>query len=275
MLEALVGVLSTPQSESIIGGIADVLESVLEIAQWEDGLKDAFAAQSKEQLNHSASNNNRPCGAPACHQNESSQMPPESVAGAVLPCNGWQCSLGEIPGIEKLYRIGVPKVGVSESGILYGNFSLSYLWDTGDVRSLWSRVVEHNTLAEFINAEPDVSHNLHEIAKHCMGPLYVATGTALRSTLCSASGPNGTCKHCEMLKYVKSIMRRARQAAATAMQFEAAVSPQDWHDILGKPNVSGMDDVELRNLLEYWRERALKAGLDSFNKDRKIRVLEA
>jgi hypothetical protein len=74
---------------------------------------------------------------------------------------------------------------------------------------------------------------------------------------------------------VESIKRRARSAAAASVQYEAAVSPDDWHDILGKSNISGMDDMELRNMVHYWRGRALNAERDSFHKDRQIAILTA
>ena len=266
VLEGLVGLLSSEQTDAVIEGVANLLESVLQMDQWEDGLREALGAQNgtkPEPSNDCASRNDRRCNS-ACHSAE-----------ALTPCHGWRCPLDKLPGIDKLYRVGVPIASIAESGTAYGNYSLSYLWDTGDVLSLWPTAANYPSLSAFAQAEPDATHHLHEIAKHCMGPLYTATGSALRSTPCDELGPNGTCKHCACLQHVESIKRRARPAAAASVQYGAAVSPDDWHDILGKSNISGMDDMELRGMVHYWRGRALNAERDSFHKDRQIAILTA
>jgi hypothetical protein len=189
-----------------------------------------------------------------------------------VPCNGWQ---SVYPGMEQLYRVGVPKLGDAGSGRAYGNYSLPYLWHTGALESIWPSSAKYSKLVEFAAAEPVAAKQLHEMAKHCMGPLYFATGSSLCSTSCTGTSQNGSCLHCSCLQYEESIKRRARSAAATQMKFQAAVTPDDWHDILGKSNVSGLDDVRSQQLMQYWQGRALSAERDSFHKDRKIAVISA
>lgn len=81
VLEGLVGLLSSKQTEAVIEGVANLLESVLQMDQWEDVLREALGAQNgtkPEPVSDCASRNGRPCSS-ACHSAE-----------APTPCHGWQ-----------------------------------------------------------------------------------------------------------------------------------------------------------------------------------------
>ena len=76
-----------------------------------------------------------------------------------VPCNGWQ---SVYPGMEQLYRVGMPKLGGTGSNRAYGNYSLQYLWHTGALESIWPSNAKYSKLVAFAAAEPAAAKQLHE-----------------------------------------------------------------------------------------------------------------